>query len=248
MAPQSLAGSRVSTIPSPPCTCQSEDDGRNKMLNEELPWLRLLTSTAGGTGSILGRGTKIPHASARNQKTPNGPSVLPPRAPRPLPHPIRSVAAPSLFPGVGNMAAFLQLMPGISPSCRKAWLAYKWTLAPFFSSQGLLWGLSGPTLRLEPWSAQSTCVLWSWFLISRHNKPGCLPPGSYLTRIPEHLRGKERVPAAMGGDTYGGGRALQTRQVCAINSLEAGSAGRAHGASWPLCQSSVNCESRRCGP
>ena len=102
-------------------------------------------------------------------------------------------------------------VPGTSSSCRKAWLVYKWTLAPSFSSQGLLRGLSGPALRLEPWSAQSTCALWSWFLISRHNKPGCLLPGSYLTRIPEHLRGKERVAAAMGGGTYGGGRALQTR-------------------------------------
>ena len=105
-APQSLAGSGVGTIPSPPCTCQSEDNGRNKMLNERLPWLRLLASTAGGTGSILGRGTKVPHVSAKNQKAPNGPLVLPPRAPRPPPCPIRSVATPSLFPGVGNMAAF----------------------------------------------------------------------------------------------------------------------------------------------
>ena len=119
MAPQSLAWSGVGTIPSPPCTCQSEDDGRNKMLNERLPWLRLLASTAGDTRSILGQGTKIPHASAKNQKTPNGPLVLPPRAPRPTLHSVRSVAAPSLLPGVGNMAAFLQLNARHKPFLQK---------------------------------------------------------------------------------------------------------------------------------
>ena len=138
-------------------------------------------------------------------------------------------------------------MPGTSSCCRKAWLAYKWTLAPSFSSQGLLRGLSGPALRLEPSSAQSTCALWSWFLISHHNKPGCLPPGSYLTRIPVHL-GEEEGSCSYGRGHLWWGGALQTRQVCAVSSPEADCAGRAYGASWPLCQLSVNYESRRCGP
>ena len=33
-----------------------------------VQWLRLCASTAGGTGSIPGRGTKIPHAVQRGQK------------------------------------------------------------------------------------------------------------------------------------------------------------------------------------
>ena len=33
-----------------------------------VQWLRLCTSTAGGTGSIPGQGTKIPHAMQCNQK------------------------------------------------------------------------------------------------------------------------------------------------------------------------------------
>ena len=36
-----------------------------------VQWLRLLTFTAGGAGSILGRGTKIPHAAWCGQKTKN---------------------------------------------------------------------------------------------------------------------------------------------------------------------------------
>ena len=32
-----------------------------------VQWLRLRTSTAGGTGSIPGRGTKIPRAAQRGQ-------------------------------------------------------------------------------------------------------------------------------------------------------------------------------------
>ena len=31
-------------------------------------WLRLCASTAGGTGSIPGQGTKIPHAAQHGQK------------------------------------------------------------------------------------------------------------------------------------------------------------------------------------
>ena len=34
----------------------------------EVQWLGIHTSTAGGTGSIPGRGTKIPHAARRSQK------------------------------------------------------------------------------------------------------------------------------------------------------------------------------------
>ena len=33
-----------------------------------VQWLRLCTSTAGGTGSIPGQGNKIPHAMQCNQK------------------------------------------------------------------------------------------------------------------------------------------------------------------------------------
>ena len=33
-----------------------------------VQWLRLCASTAGGTGSIPGRGTKIPHATWHGQK------------------------------------------------------------------------------------------------------------------------------------------------------------------------------------
>ena len=33
-----------------------------------VQWLRLHASTAGGMGSIPGRGTKIPHAAQRSQK------------------------------------------------------------------------------------------------------------------------------------------------------------------------------------
>ena len=33
-----------------------------------VQWLRLCTPNAGGTGSISGRGTKIPHATWRGQK------------------------------------------------------------------------------------------------------------------------------------------------------------------------------------
>ena len=36
--------------------------------NEGLPWLRLCTSSAGGTSSIPGWGTKIPHAMGCDQK------------------------------------------------------------------------------------------------------------------------------------------------------------------------------------
>ena len=37
-----------------------------------VQWLRLCTSTAGGTGSIPGQGTKIPHAMQCNQKKEKG--------------------------------------------------------------------------------------------------------------------------------------------------------------------------------
>ena len=33
-----------------------------------LSWLRLCTSTAGGTGSVLGQGTKIPNATRHNNR------------------------------------------------------------------------------------------------------------------------------------------------------------------------------------
>ena len=36
-----------------------------------VPWLGLCTYTAGGTGSILGQGTKVPHATQRSQKVKN---------------------------------------------------------------------------------------------------------------------------------------------------------------------------------
>ena len=36
-----------------------------------IQWLRLHTSNVGGTGSIPGRGTKIPHATQRGQKFKN---------------------------------------------------------------------------------------------------------------------------------------------------------------------------------
>ena len=36
--------------------------------NEGLPWLRLCTSSAGGTSSIPGWGTKIPQSLGRDQK------------------------------------------------------------------------------------------------------------------------------------------------------------------------------------
>ena len=33
-----------------------------------VQWLRLYASTAGGTGSILGQGNKIPHAAQHDQR------------------------------------------------------------------------------------------------------------------------------------------------------------------------------------
>ena len=39
-----------------------------KEISLAVQWLRLCTSTAGGTGSIPGRGTKIPHAAQCSQK------------------------------------------------------------------------------------------------------------------------------------------------------------------------------------
>ena len=50
-----------------------------------VQWLRLGTSTAGGTGSIPGRGTKIPHASQCSQKKEK--DILIPPPPTKGPHP-----------------------------------------------------------------------------------------------------------------------------------------------------------------
>ena len=36
-----------------------------------IQWLRLCNSTAGGTGSTPGQGTKIPHASSHSQEIQN---------------------------------------------------------------------------------------------------------------------------------------------------------------------------------
>ena len=41
-----------------------------------VQWLRLRASAAGGTGSIPGPGTKIPHAAWPKKKTPNEKKVL----------------------------------------------------------------------------------------------------------------------------------------------------------------------------
>ena len=41
---------------------------RQKWTSLVVQWLGLCTSTAGGSGSILGHGTKIPHAMQHGQK------------------------------------------------------------------------------------------------------------------------------------------------------------------------------------
>ena len=39
-----------------------------KKATRVVQWLRLCTSTAGGTGSVLGQGTKIPSATRHNNR------------------------------------------------------------------------------------------------------------------------------------------------------------------------------------